>query len=99
MDNKIDAKRSYHFFSRKRSGMSEQEIQEEEELAREVDKLVRHHYMVDETKEVDEEQRHRYLRSGADDTNSMVSDRVKNLLRRYPLPLSNLLEKKMTLIQ
>jgi hypothetical protein len=72
VDQRIDAKRSYHFFNRKRRDMSQKQIQEDQELAQEVDKIMRHHNL-------DMEER-RNLRSGADDN---VADRLKNVVRRY----------------
>lgn len=75
VDQRMDAQRSYHFFNRRRSDTSLEQIHEDQKLAYEVDKIMRHHYSLDDPEE------RRNLRSGVDKTT--VSERVKEIVRQY----------------
>jgi hypothetical protein len=77
----IDAKRSYHFFNRKRNDMSPEQIRKDQELAHEVDKIMRYHSVHDDPE--DEERRN--LRSGVDKTTTknVLSDRALEVMKRY----------------
>ncbi|CAB9527457.1 expressed unknown protein [Seminavis robusta] len=60
VEQRIDAKQSYHFFDRRGPHHSEQETKEDEELAHEVERMVHHYYKQHEN----EHEEHRHLRSG-----------------------------------